>query len=133
MLTRTHCWIALMMVSMLTLAGCRAGAEILDVEGAPIAGNPSLEQVRDAIIRAGAKRGWRMNPQGDGNIIATLMLRSHVAKVNIRYDRSNYHITYLDSVNLKHDPAQGKIHKNYNSWIKHLDTDIYNELVLMAR
>jgi len=90
-----------------------------------------MERVRDAIIRAGANRGWRMTPQGDGNILGTLEVRSHVARVNIRYDRSSYAITYLDSVNLEHDRNRGTIHKNYNSWIKNLDTDIYNELALI--
>ena len=131
MLNRTHCLIALMMVAMFALAGCRAGAEIRNVEDAPIAGNPSLAEVRNAIIRAGAERGWRMTPQGDGTILGNLEVRNHVARVDIRYDRSSYNITYRDSQNLEHDPAQGTIHKNYNSWVKNLDTDIYNELALL--
>lgn len=130
MMNKTYGLIALMMATMLALAGCRGGVEIRDVESAPIAGNPSMEEVKEAIIRAGAKRGWRMTPQGDGNILGTLELRSHVARVNIRYDRQNYHITFLDAVNLDHDPSRGTIHKNYNSWIRNLDTDIHNELVL---
>ncbi|MCA1779468.1 MAG: hypothetical protein LC637_08825 [Xanthomonadaceae bacterium] len=131
MLNKTSYLIALMVASMFALSGCRAGAEIRNVEDAPIAGNPSLEKVRDAIIRAGANRGWRMSPQGDGTILGTLDVRNHVARINISYDRSSYNITYRESANLKHNPNRGTIHKNYNSWIKNLDTDIHNELVLI--
>lgn len=116
---------------MLALAACATQAPVRDVTGATIDNSHSMEDVRTAIMRAGASRGWRMNPQEEGHILATLEVREHMAQVDIHYDETSYDIVYRDSVNLKYDEEEGTIHSNYNSWIDNLELDIHNNLAAM--
>lgn len=86
----------------------------------------TMEQVADAIIRAGSGLGWNMQKTGPGELTGTLFLRSHMAKVRIPYDADSYSILYVDSSNLKYD--DGKIHSNYNSWVQNLSNAIQGQL-----
>lgn len=88
-----------------------------------------MDQVRDAIIRAGGGLGWNMKPVEPGHILGALHLRSHVAKVDIHYDTETYSITYRDSTNLEYQ--DGNIHSNYNGWIQNLDTAIQNHITMI--
>jgi len=115
----------------LVLAACASGAPVRDVSGASFDRSHDMDTVRTAIIRAGANRGWRMQPQDDGHIIARLEVREHMAEVDIHYDADSFDITYRDSENLNYDPDTGMIHPNYNGWVQNLERDIHNELVAM--
>lgn len=132
MRTRNVVLTMLLAVMLLAAAGCRT-APIYNVQGAPVtptgADEVSREQVKDAIIRAGSGLGWRMQPQEPGHMLGVLTLRSHVAKVDIRYDTETYSITYRDSTNLDHQ--NGQIHSNYNGWIQNLDTAIQNQIAAL--
>ena len=83
-------------------------------------------QVRQAIITAGGKLGWRIVDVGPGRLEGTLDLRTHSAVVDIPYSASKYSIQFLRGVNLK--ATDGSIHKNYNGWIQNLERDIRIEL-----
>jgi hypothetical protein len=109
------------------LGGCRS-ANIYNVSAAPVvANNPvTLDDMQKAIVRAGAALGWQMKPVETGLIEGTLHLRTHMAKVHIKYDTTNYSITYKDSSNLDYDGTN--IHKNYNGWIQNLDKAIRSQL-----
>lgn len=119
-------------VATVAASGCRT-APVHNVNGAPIVPTGStdvtMEQVKNAIIRAGAGLGWQMKPIERGHILGVLYLRSHVAKVDIRYDSETYSITYKDSTNLEYQ--DGKIHSNYNGWIQNLDTAIRNQITMI--
>lgn len=110
---------------ILAVVGCVA-VPIRNVDNAPVtlasSTKPTLAQVREAIVRAGATLGWEMKDDGPNKLIATLNLRKHVAVVEIPYTESTYSIKYLSSTNL--DAKDGKIHKNYNGWITNLSRDI---------
>jgi hypothetical protein len=88
-----------------------------------------LDQVRDAIERAGQSLGWQMQPTGPGHIVGTLYLRSHMAQVDIPYTTTSYSITYRDSKDLNYDGSN--IHSNYNNWIHNLDQAIQRELAAL--
>ncbi|MCE9659899.1 MAG: hypothetical protein K8R60_15165 [Burkholderiales bacterium] len=112
------------------LVGCQTLAPIQNVQNAPVttvANKPlTAEQVRGAIVRAGAALGWIMKDDGPGKLTGTLMLRTHTAVVDIPYSTSAYSITYKSSVDLKE--ANGKIHQNYNGWITNLTRGINAQL-----
>lgn len=114
------------------VGGCRT-APIYNVSSAPVTPTGSsevtMDQVRDAIIRAGGGLGWNMKPVEPGHILGALHLRSHVAKVDIHYDTESYSITYRDSTNLEYQ--DGNIHSNYNGWIQNLDTAIQNHITMI--
>ena len=85
-----------------------------------------LDQVREAIERAGHGLGWQMEPAGPGHLIGTLHLRTHMAQVDIPYSATGYSITYRDSRDLKYNGTT--IHSNYNGWIRNLDQAIQQQL-----
>jgi hypothetical protein len=113
-----------------TLAGCNTTAPIENVSDAavisPVGKSLSAEQVRGAIVRAGAGLGWVMKDAGPGKLSGTLLLRTHTAEVEIPYSPSQYSITYKSSVNLQE--GAGKIHRNYNGWIQNLNRGINAQL-----
>lgn len=113
------------------MVGCRT-APIYNVVDAPVVANKepvTLEDMKKAIIRAGATLGWQMIESGPNNISGTLHLRTHMAKVDIPYTSDYYSIVYEDSSNLQYD---GKIiHRNYNGWIQNLDNAIKVQLATL--
>ena len=120
--------IALFVLVILVVAGCRTQL-VHNVEEAPIissATDVSKTDIAKAIKRAGITLGWQMKDKAEGEIIGTLLLRKHMAKVSIKYTADYYSINYLDSKELRYDGT--KIHSNYNGWIKNLDRDIQIQL-----
>jgi hypothetical protein len=114
-------------VFTLTLMGCRT-APVYNVENAPVEISPTstVKDVKRAIISAGAGLGWQMNEESPGHIVGTLILRKHMAKVDISYSKTSYSIIYKDSAELSYDGST--IHSNYNGWIQNLDRAIKNSL-----
>ena len=108
------------------LIGCGGAMPIKNVDNAPVTASSTrkveLATVRQAIVRAGATLGWKMEDDGPNKLIATLSIRTHKAVVEIPYSEKSYSIKYLSSVNL-HEQS-GNIHKNYNGWISNLQRDI---------
>jgi hypothetical protein len=117
---------------LVLITGCKA-RPVLNIEEAPVmtsAKNVSAKQISNAIVKAGISRGWVMKPvNGKNEIIATLHVRTHMAKVSIKYTNEFYSIEYLDSSNLKYDGTN--IHGRYNKWIMNLDRSIQTQLGLL--
>lgn len=122
---------ALLLLPVLLVASCTAryAPDMYSVKQAPVVtknAHPSLTQVGQAIDVAGRSLGWKMQDVRPGYTIATLDVRDHEAKVGITYSVQNYSIAYISSKNLMRD---GYMHKNYNGWVKNLNTAIANELL----
>jgi hypothetical protein len=116
-------------MSVLLLVACAMSQPVMNVTQAPVISNkptPSLDDVRLAIVRAGSGLGWKMDADRPGHATGTLMLRTHVAVVDVDYTPTVYSIKYRESTNL--DYMEGKIHKNYNGWIQNLDKAIKVQL-----
>lgn len=109
------------------LSACRASPIInIDNAGFEINEKHSSADIKKAIFRAGTSLGWVLKYKKEGQILATLVLRKHVAIVNITYNKKSYSITYKDSQNLDYD---GKtIHQNYNGWVTNLNKGIQIQL-----
>ena len=120
--------IALSVVMMLAV-GCTL-APIQNVQGSPVitaSGKAaSMQDVQQAIMRAGSALGWQITPVKPGQLTGQLFLRSHQAIVDITHDTKQYNITYKDSVDL--GAKDGQIHKNYNGWVQNLDRGIRAQL-----
>lgn len=110
----------------LTITGEAQAAKVLTIENAPIEATLSLAEIKKRIIAAGAKRGWRAKEVAPGHLEAMIHVRTHTAKVDIRFDTKSYSIFYKDSTNLKY--KNGKIHRAYNNWVTNLSNDIQLEL-----
>ncbi len=114
---------------VVALAGCNS-VPIQNVDQAPAisaSGKPlSRDQVRGAIVRAGAALGWQMKDESPNMLVGTIALRNHSAVVEIPYSANNYSVKYRSSANL--DEKDGNIHKNYNGWIQNLQRGINAQL-----
>ena len=125
----------LLAVAAIAVAGCR-GEPIYsptDVAYAPAAtttsGTLTRTDYKNAIIRAGLRRGWRFEDAGAGHLIGNLAVRGkHFATVDVFYDKQAFTISYRDSRNLEYDPATRQIHQNYNTWVTNLQQDIQAEV-----
>lgn len=90
----------------------------------------SLAQIEESIIKATSDRDWLITRQSEGELIATYSPRSHIAKVKIDFDTTEFSIVYLDSTNLNYDGSS--IHYNYNRWVNNLRQDILREVSAKA-
>jgi hypothetical protein len=121
-------WLALVGILALALVGCKSNP-VYNVEGAPVSTSTSgynLRDVRNAIQQAGVSLGWQMKDVQPGLIVGTLVVRDHMAQVEIPYNRTSYSIIYRDSQNLNYDGVN--IHGNYNGWIQRLNGAINAQL-----
>src|SRR5688572_6298961 len=120
----------LLSAASLTTNACMRCDPIYNVADAPVtsASGKALtnDQVKQAIIRAGAALGWVMKEAGPGKLTANLAVRKHTAEIEIPYSSKAYSINYKNSTNL--DAGDGKIHKNYNGWIQNLSKGINAQL-----
>ena len=118
----------------LALSACVMVAPIQNVENATVvspAGKPlTSEQVKTAIVRAGAALGWVMKDAGPGKLNGILVLRTHTAEIEVTYSPVTYSIVYKSSIDLQ--ASNGKIHKNYNGWIQNLNRGISTQLGLAS-
>jgi hypothetical protein len=112
------------------LAACNTLAPISNVDNVAVStqSNRPLnpQEVRGAILRAGAGLGWVMKDDGPNRMTGTLVLRTHTAEVEIPYSAASYAIRYKSSTNLM--AADGKIHRNYNGWVLNLTRGINAQL-----
>lgn len=120
-------WISrLSVVFVLAIAACNA-KPVYDVARASYNSTDPLtqEEATEAIFNAGSKLGWSMTEVQPGLIRGDINVRNkHQATVDITYDGEGYSIVYAGSENLKYDPDDGTIHKNYNSWVQNLERQI---------
>lgn len=89
-----------------------------------------LSTIENIIKTAAVGRGWLVEDAGPGKIKATLKSRTHEAVIDILYSKTNYSIEYVSSADLLYE--DGKIHRNYNKWVKILENDINKGLNLAA-
>ena len=126
-------FLVLIVVSVLLIAGCRSNP-VQNYDNAMVGMTASgkelsLADVKKAIIAGGAMRGWAFEEVGDSHLVGTLMVRKHVAVIDVTYDTKSYSIKYKDSQNLNYDGSN--IHSNYNSWVMNLKQSIDTQLRLM--
>lgn len=121
--------LCLIALAALALGGCRS-ATIQPVQSYAYAADKAT--VEQAVIDGCRDRGWSPRKVKDGEIEATLNVRSHTAVVTILYDAAGYRIVYKDSNNLKYDPQTNAIHSNYVNWVRNLDSSISKRLIRPA-
>jgi len=109
------------------IIGCVV-APVVNVANQPVLTNraASLDEIGNAIVRAGVSLNMQMLKVEPGLITATYTPRGPSATMEIRYDTKQYSITYKDSRGLRYDGAE--IHKKYNIWVRNLDSRIRAQL-----
>ncbi len=117
--------LAAALVGTLAIAGCRT-APVYNVDNTSFAiPSSSIETREQAIIVAGAKRGWRFEKAAPGHLIAKNNVRGkHYVEVDVLFNETAFSIQYRDSRDLNYDPTNREIHPSYNAWVNYLETDI---------
>lgn len=129
---RSRWWSGLLLLPVLALLMGARQVPLVDPEPFSVPAGLTEAKVNKAIKAALVGRTWVVTEEQPGKIVATLNLRSHMAKIEIPYDTSKVAIHYLDSSELMYGEKKGVkvIHRNYLSWIQNLVTDINRNLLL---
>lgn len=116
-----------------------AGDPVKNIIDEPIPVNidgskPEYNKIKEAVISACRTRGWNPIMTDEGDIAATITVRSkHYAKIKIVFSREKYSILYEDSRDLDYKGKKGTIHRNYNRWVVMLSQTIQKELGIRAQ
>ncbi len=129
---RSRWWSGLLLLPVLALLMGARQVPLVDPEPFTVPAGLTDSQVAKAIKAALVGRTWVVTDEQPGKVVATLNLRTHMAKIEIPYDTSKVAIRYLDSSELMYGEKKGVkiIHRNYLSWIQNLITDINRNLIL---
>ena len=107
------------------------------------------EQIKESIIEGAVTAGWKPEDLGDNMILATYRIRKHTVQVIISYSDFSYKVRYKSSIGMKmycfkrdrdkkrnqklsglencpYDQAPQYIHRNYDTWISSLISEIEN-------
>lgn len=89
----------------------------------------SATKVRQALVLAGASRGWTVVGDAPGKL--KLLFNKgdkHRVTVDVSYDERGFEIRYVESHNLNYAQKDGQtmIHPNYNRWVNNLAHDTRN-------
>ena len=121
--------LVVLMVMLAVASGCRKSIPIGSYGSNVDRHNVSADEVKTAIIRAGASLGWVIVPAGDNMLEATLNVRAHTLVVDIDYTSEHYLVRYKSSINL--DYKDGKIHPQYRNWVLNLQRHVDIELATL--
>jgi len=100
--------------------------DVIDHSVPAAAQHLSSDDLARNIMIAGAKRNWRIEPLGPGELKATQVRGTHEAVLKISFSPKAYSITLISTKNL--DQEGDKIHPTYNHWVGNLDADIQIQL-----
>ncbi len=106
----------------LTVTGCATTAPIESPVTQNIPTGLTDNEVKGVIVTTASAREWRVSKSSKGSLEMFYARGKVSATIRVDYTTSNYTITYVSSTNMK--AAGGKIHKNYNRWIRNLVKDI---------
>lgn len=128
----SHIKVLLLIVAVsLGLVACAATQPAENIS-TTLMGEFTTEQVKSAIVAAGAQRKWEMKSTGEGEMIGVYRKKNHEVTVKIVYDTNSYQISYISSKNLKErvdNEGVVRLHHNYMRWIYNLDHDIQVQLL----
>jgi hypothetical protein len=109
-----------------------AATPLVDPAPVPVPAGLDDKAIAKAIRLGGAQRGWLVTRQDPGAMELTLNIRTHMAKVGVKYDTKSIQFNYLDSTNLDYEEKKGNryIHRNYPKWVNNLVNDVSVQLAL---
>jgi hypothetical protein len=94
----------------------------------------TAKDMREAIIRGGVEKAWRMTDAGANTVEAAVTVRNrHVVVVTISYTATSFDIKYKNSENMAYKPRDDgafSIHPNYHKWVRTLEDAIHKQLAL---
>jgi hypothetical protein len=121
-------WLLLATILLVASAGCRtAPIQTLSGERYSPSASASLDDIQQAIQRAGLRRGWSIYGVEPGRLRGKLTVRKHVIVVEIPFTKNSFGVRYVSSEQMMYSGGN-TIHKKYNFWINNLARDIREEV-----
>ncbi|HEY0290077.1 MAG TPA: hypothetical protein VGC62_24225 [Pseudomonas sp.] len=118
---------SLIILALLSTAACTSKPIVTPNREVPATLQPDQAQMKQAILTTLVKRKWSVQRVSPDLIQAEITVRNQYhAEIDIVYTATHYQIKYRDSREMSY--ADGKIHKNYNRWVRLLDKGILREL-----
>lgn len=129
---RARLWSGLLLLPLLVLLMGARQVPLVDPDPIAVPAGLTEARVAKAIKAALVGRTWVISEEQPGKIVATLNLRTHMAKIEIPFDTKQVAVRYLDSSELMYGEKKGVkvIHRNYLSWIQNLVGDISRNMIL---
>ncbi len=128
----------------IALGGCVSLPVVENIRHAPPATGvevTSAQVVRSAIERASLRTGWKIVSDSEGQMVVERSEKRRKATLALSYDANHYGIRYRDSEGFSYrwspvadyggtiiNGERGKIHRDYNEWVKAFDRAIQDEL-----
>lgn len=119
-------------------AQARSAVALVEPERVVVAAAPealTAEQVKQAIVRGGAKYDWTVVREEAGKIqLKYVKQNKHEVVVDITYDATGFQVRYVNSINMKYEVVNGNamIHPFYNTWVANLSRAISTEATALA-
>ncbi|TDV66064.1 hypothetical protein [Pseudomonas sp. LP_7_YM] len=118
---------SLVVLALLSVTACSSKPLVTPDRTLPTTLHPDQAEMKQAILTTLVKRKWEVQRVSPELIQAQITVRGQYhAEIDIPYTTDHYQINYRDSRDL--DYQDGKIHKNYNRWVRLLDKGILREL-----
>ncbi len=86
----------------------------------------AVDQVRAALVRALADRGYASEGESVGGVVASITSRNVMLRVSISYSETQAVIAYADSAGIEIDAA-GRA-RTYDRWVANLESSIRSNL-----
>lgn len=124
--------LSLLLVPALVLLMASRQVPLTDPAPIQVPANTDQAKVTQIIEQALSARNWRIVKHVPGEVDAVYDPRDFSVTIAVHYNPSQIQINYVTSSNLKYEERGGVryIHRNYESWIKNLVTDIQNGLMM---
>lgn len=124
--------LSLLLVLALVLLMAARQVPLTDPAPIQVPANTNPTQVTQIIEQALSARNWRIVKHVPGEVDAVYDPRDFSVTIAVHYTPAQIQINYVTSSNLKYEERDGVryIHRNYESWIKNLVTDIQNGLMM---
>lgn len=122
----------MLLIPVLVLLMGSRQVPLTDPAPIPVPNGVNSAKVEQIIGSALTARNWRIVKHVPGEIDAVYAPRDFSVTIAVHYNAQEIRINYVTSSNLKYEERNGTryIHKNYESWIKNLVTDIQNGLMM---
>lgn len=128
---RLRSWLIAMCLGLMACGGSRALVQTPTV----LRASTSPEYTQQVILDTLPKRQWTTESTEPGRVVASLAVRTHLLRVELRYNAREVAIFYVDSDNLQASVGQdGHVyaHKKVNAWIHRLALDLATALAASA-
>jgi len=118
---------ALIVLALVSVTACTNKRLVTPDRTLPATLHADHEKTQQAILTTLVKRKWEVQRVSPDLVQAQITVRGQYhAEIDIPYTADHYQIKYRDSRELNY--KDGKIHKNYNRWVRLLDKGILREL-----